>query len=254
MTHGERHLRIDQLDRRGFTLIELLVVIAIISLLVAITVPALGRIKEQARLINCKSQLADLTRAMIGYSNDNRDRLPSGPIQSMLDASPWPTDPDLGCPYELYDRTRIGNTALRSQNGWYGLGLLWKRGFIEQGQKFYCPTAQDKGLLGYNQAWPRRFNSARDPIDDKIRVASSYAYRGGLLSQAGTPNGPLEISGNSSSAGVLADNPCAGAMWHSKGYNVSYLDGRVEFCQMDKSPVPRGKLQDFWPIVEKAAQ
>ena len=253
MTHGERHLRNHQLDRRGFTLIELLVVIAIISLLVAITVPALGRIKEQARIISCKSQLADLTRAMIGYSSENRDRLPSGPIQSMMEVSPWPTDPDLGWPNELYDRSRIG-TAMRSQNGWYGLGLLWKRGFIEQGQKFYCPTAQDNGWLSYNQAWPRQVNPSGDPADGKKRVASSYVYRGGLLSQAGTPNGPLEISGNSSSAGVLADDPCTGAMWHSKGYNVSYLDGRVEFCQMDKSPVLRGRLQDFWPIVEKAAQ
>ena len=42
---------------RGFTLIELLVVIAVIALLLAILMPALSRVKKQARAVGCQANL-----------------------------------------------------------------------------------------------------------------------------------------------------------------------------------------------------
>ena len=63
--------------RSGFTLIELLVVIAIIAILMAILMPALQRVKEQAQEIVCRGNLRQYGVAQAMYLDDNADRYPS---------------------------------------------------------------------------------------------------------------------------------------------------------------------------------
>jgi prepilin-type N-terminal cleavage/methylation domain-containing protein len=57
--------------RTGFTLIELLVVIAIIALLLAILVPALNRVRKQARSVACMSNLKHWGLIFKMYTDDN---------------------------------------------------------------------------------------------------------------------------------------------------------------------------------------
>lgn len=56
--------------RRGFSLIELLVVIAIIAILAAILFPVFSTVRENARQGTCKTNMADIVRAMKLYKDD----------------------------------------------------------------------------------------------------------------------------------------------------------------------------------------
>jgi prepilin-type N-terminal cleavage/methylation domain-containing protein len=65
---------------RGFTLIELLVVIAIIALLMAILMPALQRVRKQAKAIVCQSNLHQWAVAFEMYTGQNDGYFWSGDL------------------------------------------------------------------------------------------------------------------------------------------------------------------------------
>ncbi len=62
--------RRDARNGRGFTLIELLVVIAIIALLMAILIPVLGRARDQARTVVCRSHLKQWSLCFSMYTSE----------------------------------------------------------------------------------------------------------------------------------------------------------------------------------------
>ncbi len=62
--------------RKGFTLIELLVVIAIIALLMSILMPAMARVRKQARAVACQSNLRQWGAIFVMYTDDNDGYFP----------------------------------------------------------------------------------------------------------------------------------------------------------------------------------
>jgi prepilin-type N-terminal cleavage/methylation domain-containing protein len=72
VAEGEARVRV------AFTLVELLVVIAIIALLMSILMPALARVRRQAKAVLCQARLKQLGACFAMYAGENDGFFPPG--------------------------------------------------------------------------------------------------------------------------------------------------------------------------------
>jgi prepilin-type N-terminal cleavage/methylation domain-containing protein/prepilin-type processing-associated H-X9-DG protein len=77
-------------QKRAFTLIELLVVIAIIALLMGILMPALNRVRKQARSVACLANLKQWGIIWYMYTEDYDGKFNVGVYNNTAAANDWP--------------------------------------------------------------------------------------------------------------------------------------------------------------------
>jgi len=102
----------------AFTLVELLVVIAIITLLMALSLPVLGRMRETVRRLQCMNNLHQIGAAEWAYAMDN-----SG---------------NFFCNAEQPPGGSAGGVDNYQSNGVYWFGL---QNYLNDFKSLYCPSA-----------------------------------------------------------------------------------------------------------------
>ena len=105
--------------KRAFTLVELLVVIAIIALLMSILMPALARVRQQAKVVICQSNLRQWGAIFSMYTADN-----DGSFQ------------------EGWDNINTSNWWMDSTKAYYAAGLIPDE--VDEFEIFFCPAAANK--------------------------------------------------------------------------------------------------------------
>jgi prepilin-type N-terminal cleavage/methylation domain-containing protein/prepilin-type processing-associated H-X9-DG protein len=91
--HPIIHHQLSFINPKGFTLIELLVVIGIIALLLAVLLPAVQRVRRQARSVVCRANLKQWGQVFALYLEDNQGRLPRDGMGPATGPLPWSVDP-----------------------------------------------------------------------------------------------------------------------------------------------------------------
>jgi prepilin-type processing-associated H-X9-DG protein len=149
-------------SRRGFTYVHLLVLIAIIVLAIALLIPSIERLREQASLALCKDNLRKIGGALILYTHANGGDFPVSPtvenphveLLDCLSAGRFIGDPkSYYCPSEHRPSLSFSDQNFRSGTiGYYYYSAL----------SASADPALSKFLRG-GVSWPRKLNVSMDP-------------------------------------------------------------------------------------------
>jgi len=244
--------------RNAFTLVEALIVVVIMSLLLMILLPALNRVREQAKQVVCQSNLHQIGVAVIGYAKDNKGMSPrvraadedpphSGNYieDSRYGYAAWFPDPQYG----------LAPVYGGAWPGPVGLGLLVPE-YVSagSGRVFYCPTQSDGSHLydqpavGWHQ-WGKSdgvviisyFSRPSARIQGPIRaLAADLFYAGANRTGHVNPYGDYLCYSDGSVQWIPEEGP----LWQSSYYYPSQnVDVSYVWDYFDSEYTSHGPLQ-----------
>jgi prepilin-type N-terminal cleavage/methylation domain-containing protein/prepilin-type processing-associated H-X9-DG protein len=235
--------------RRGFTLVELLVVIAIIALLVSILLPALGKAREQAKLVACAMQVKQLGLGYVYYAQDWDDAFTI-------------YNRGYSLVYKCTDETGPPGSG---ETDYAGAAKLYETGYIPDPKALFCPATG-----GPDSTWDYNGPFDESPPDSVWRWQASYCSRPYMNNVMGTQffgfpgtwggnyiGNPgdrpvntdlarfkkLESVKRPSEAAILSDLLYdEDHIFHGDAWNVLLVDGHVARAKLDK----QGILYDYY--------
>jgi prepilin-type N-terminal cleavage/methylation domain-containing protein len=246
----------------AFTLIELLVVISIIAILAALLLPALVGAKRRAKLAQCQNNFHEVYAACFVYANNFNDYFPVCVISGEKNEVYAPSDTSfvvrnlgMGAHHPLPANTPVTQKA--DPGVFDCLGLLYETHLIGGGKILYCPGFPAGSLFGPAQfsnpsfmstdanGWVRDsmlFNPEVVSMEDFLnpnparRFPKTSSLIGGRLFGMDALQTITNVAGGVG-VGYIAFppptqlGPTSLAHYPSRGFDVLWTDGSVEFVQ-----------------------
>ncbi|HTL28805.1 MAG TPA: type II secretion system protein, partial [Tepidisphaeraceae bacterium] len=210
----------------AFSLIELIVVIGIIAILIAMLMPALKRVRQQAQVTNCANNLRQISFALQNYLNENQNTVFWRADNINLDGMDW----------YAYGGRETGNANLDQANYFNRIVPRPLNKYLGNNlEVFHCPC-DDAAPWTTDLSYTIYFGPSQfEWVGNSYQFnANGYPLRP-LPRHDGGLDGERFTSIRSSSQTVVFMDACLyyGFDWHySHKANVAFADSHVTFMEL----------------------